>query len=411
MTGAQAPARRASTGIHQNKRLKIDVACNTCRLRKVKCDGVRPGQFAFAHPRSFSLEMDNHVYPGKEVVSNYAAACGNCTRKFDQRDKCQYSIQIGERSNEQEHQANVQLPLAGVDKPSGVVRQSQSRITAMQSPTETLHRPLSAAPFITSPTAGSSRSNTQRLESQEDVTVSVVDSMTAVVDDGATTGEYFGSSSAGSFITQVKDAINAQLGQPKDNSGQKVRSQGAISLTSPSVSPSYSLTDYVLPPRKLADHLVAIYWMYVDPLYPFLSRPKWELCYGGLFAGTPIDTDERVFVATLNIMFALSTELDESLSPVKRNESSSAYFRRAQNLLPVSFMESGSVALVQYLLLSSQYLQSTNHPHQTWMVVGSAVRIAQSLGLHLPDVSGEVTQLDERELLRRIWHGCILMDR
>lgn len=301
--------------------------------------------------------------------------------------------------------------LTGLDAPPGMVRQSHSRIPALQSPTETLHRPPFTGPCINSPASGASHSKTQRFGSQEDVTVSVVDSMTAVVDDSATTGEYFGSSSAGSFIKQVQDAINTQLGQPNDNTRQQVRDQGAVSLTSPSAPQSYSLADYVLPPRKLADHLVGIYWMYVDPLYPFLNRSKWESCYGGLFAGTSIDADERVFVATLNIMFALSTELDESLSPVKRNESSSAYFRRAQNLLPVSFMESGSVALVQYLLLSSQYLQSTNHPHQTWMVVGSAVRIAQSLGLYLPEVSGELTQLDERELLRRIWHGCILMDR
>ena len=27
-----------------SKRLKIDVACDTCRAKKVKCDGVRPGK-------------------------------------------------------------------------------------------------------------------------------------------------------------------------------------------------------------------------------------------------------------------------------------------------------------------------------------------------------------------------------
>lgn len=26
------------------KRLKIDVACDNCRAKKVKCDGVRPGE-------------------------------------------------------------------------------------------------------------------------------------------------------------------------------------------------------------------------------------------------------------------------------------------------------------------------------------------------------------------------------
>lgn len=27
-----------------SKRLKIDVACDNCRAKKVKCDGVRPGK-------------------------------------------------------------------------------------------------------------------------------------------------------------------------------------------------------------------------------------------------------------------------------------------------------------------------------------------------------------------------------
>jgi hypothetical protein len=29
---------------HRRKRVKIDTACNTCRAKKVRCDGVRPGR-------------------------------------------------------------------------------------------------------------------------------------------------------------------------------------------------------------------------------------------------------------------------------------------------------------------------------------------------------------------------------
>ena len=83
---------------------------------------------------------------------------------------------------------------------------------------------------------------------------------------------------------------------------------------------------------------------------------------------------------------------------------------RAQDLLPLSPWHPASVELVQYLLLTSQYLQSTNHPHQTWMVVGSAIRTAQSVGLHLVETSA-AQELEDRELLRRIWYGCVLMDR
>ncbi|KAI1045989.1 hypothetical protein LB505_013872 [Fusarium chuoi] len=73
--------------------------------------------------------------------------------------------------------------------------------------------------------------------------------------------------------------------------------------------------------------------------------------------------------------------------------------------------EPGSLELVQCLLVTSQYLQSTYNPHQTWMVIGSAIRMAQGLGLHLPETSANRPDPGERELLRRIWYGCVLMDR
>ena len=124
-----------------------------------------------------------------------------------------------------------------------------------------------------------------------------------------------------------------------------------------------------------------------------------------------MDTDERTFVATLDIIFALATQLVESLSTEQRSEASHVFFRRAQDLVELHLWDPGALELIQYLLLTSQYLQSTNHPHQTWMVVGSAVRIAQSLGLHLPETSAAQTAMGRRELMRRVWHGCVLMDR
>ncbi|KAM0280229.1 hypothetical protein ACHAQH_004187 [Verticillium albo-atrum] len=139
-------------------------------------------------------------------------------------------------------------------------------------------------------------------------------------------------------------------------------------------------------------------------------RAKKVKCDGVRPCGS-IDADERIFVASLNVIFALSTQLLEASTPQQREEQSSIYFQRAQDLLPMSPWDAGSIDLVQCLLLTSQYLQSTDHPHQTWMVVGSAIRTAQGLGLHLPETSGDRIDLGERELLRRIWYGCVLMDR
>jgi hypothetical protein len=240
--------------------------------------------------------------------------------------------------------------------------------------------------------------------------------MTTVVEEGTSTAQYFGSSSAGSFTKQIKAALDARLAKspaapPTHNTAAFA---GASSSGFKDANGGYSIADdpnYVLPGRRQADHLMDLYWHYVDTLYPFLDRVKWGRYYSNMFAGTPLGTDERVFVSTLNIIFALSTQLIESLQPEQRDGASRVYFHRAQALLRLGLWEPGSLELVQCLLLMSQYLQTTSNAHQMWMVVGSAVRTAQSLGLHLPETSAGIVDPVERELVRRLWHGCVLMDR
>ncbi|KPM41410.1 hypothetical protein AK830_g5133 [Neonectria ditissima] len=291
-------------------------------------------------------------------------------------------------------------------------------LNSSQSPLESRPRPLSISHQSPAGTPPGSR-HTDENHSQHQVGASVrsnspaaIDSMTAVVDEEASTREFFGISSAGSFTAQIKRAIDVRLGKPASGAYRPVTPSsrpflGAVrtgDMGAPEVS-------YVLPPRRQADNLMELYWFYVDPLYPFLDRQRWTLAYNAIFAGTAIDFDERTFVATLNIVLALSTQLHESQTLEQREQSSNAYFQRAQNLLPMSPWDSGSLELVQCLLVTSQYLQSTHHPHQTWMLVGSAIRTAQSLGLHLPETSADRPDVGERDLLRRIWYGCVLMDR
>lgn len=239
------------------------------------------------------------------------------------------------------------------------------------------------------------------------VGASAIDSMTAVVAEGVGARAYFGGSSAGSFTTEIRRAIDARRG-----SGES-RSSPRPDLLRPTPFAAAAQVDdsrKVFPIRKQADYLVNLYWEVIDPLYPFLHRPAWETSYRAVFDGSPIGTDEHISLATLNVILALSTQLLESESSLLRDKSSRIYFSRAQDLVPLNTWEPASVELVQYLLLASQYLQSTEKPHQTWMVVASAVRIAQSLGLHLSEAS-ECSDPWEGDFLRTVWYGCVLMDR
>lgn len=241
-----------------------------------------------------------------------------------------------------------------------------------------------------------------------------IDSMNAVVDDEADTEQFFGSSSAGSFTRQIKKAIDAWMGEERQGS---INEEGrkAVGNPDPFMTPSRSLAtadaSYTLPPRRQADYLMETYWTNVYPLYPFLDVQSWKASYEALYAGTMNEKHEQLFMATTNVIFAISAQLIESTSIDERDTVSNTFFQRAQSLLKFDPCDSGSVELVQNLLLTSQYLQSTSKPQQTWMVTGSAIRIAQSIGLHLPETSSRASNARQRELLRRLWYGCVLMDR
>jgi hypothetical protein len=337
-------------------------------------------------------------------------ACGSCSKKASSRDNCTYSQSSGAPGLTSERSRNHGFGdrMSNHDDSHHDLNPMHDRSRHSE---RGYQRPLSVSnPSPLDRSTGDLSASTRPAISN--ISPSVFDSMTTVVDEGTRTREYFGRSSAGSFTAQIRNAIEAKVGENNQYFPQKDGAAAAHTLrAAPTAAPVINDAHRVLPTRRQADHLLSLYWTYVDPLYPFLDRQKWEESYRGIFNGTSINAEEHTFLATLNVIFALSSQLLESQTPEQRDESSNVYFNRAQGLLPLNTWDEGSIELVQYLLLTSQYLQSTDRPHQTWMTVGSAVRIAQGLGLHLCETSANHPDTNERELFRRIWYGCVLMDR
>jgi len=65
---------------------------------------------------------------------------------------------------------------------------------------------------------------------------------------------------------------------------------------------------------------------------------------------------------------------------------------------------------VQMLLLASMYSQGTERSIETWNIHGLAVKAAYQLGLHSPDALRQYPPV-EREIRKRVWLGCVLLDR
>jgi hypothetical protein len=223
---------------------------------------------------------------------------------------------------------------------------------------------------------------------------------------------FFGSSSATSFMRQIKTAVEKRVDSPDR------RTSGSILGTAPQSSPLSNRTkrpstvsNYVLPPRKTADSLMDVYWCFVFPLYPLVDSIHLRAEYSKLWTGETLDSDENMLMCTFNVIFALACQLADFIPPDKREASADAFFSRAKDLLHFNLWHGGSAALIQCLLLMAQYLQSTDSAHQCWIVTGLAIRNAQSLGLHLPQTIARLASFQEQQLARKIWHGCVLMDR
>ncbi|EEP76551.1 conserved hypothetical protein [Uncinocarpus reesii 1704] len=238
-----------------------------------------------------------------------------------------------------------------------------------------------------------------------------VNAMMGAVEQEQPTQGFFGSSSAAGFMRQIKTAVDRIVPPPaKDGPTSSSCNTAQSAFSSARIDRMQSmLTNYVLPPRKMADGLMEVYWGIVFPLYPLLSRPQITAEYAKIWSGEGFDCDENMLMCTINVIFALSCQLAEFIEPEERCQSADVFFSRAKSLLHFSLWHSGSVELIQCLLLMSQYLQSTDSAHQCWIITGLAIRNAQSLGLHLGKTLGYPHTLQEQQLARKIWHGCVLV--
>ena len=171
--------------------------------------------------------------------------------------------------------------------------------------------------------------------------------------------------------------------------------------------------DNVLPPRKQADRLVGLYWQHLDPIEPVLHHTRFCNSYKLLLDGGELDCDERIFVCTLNAIFALSTQWQESIASAQRTETSKVFFQRSWSLLHLekTAWESSRTETVQCLILIARYLQCTPNLQATWMAIGVAVRMAQGLALHRIAEGTYSPSGVDAQTARKVWQCCVSMDR
>ncbi|KAJ5707300.1 Transcription factor [Penicillium malachiteum] len=456
-------------------RRKIALACETCREKKVRCDGEKP-------------------------------ICGPCSRRSYPIDRCVYKIEnarsasndaylkiLHDRIRELEEvctqngvpvQAAPQNAPEGEDKTTGGTNEAQSNATELDPESKTSvaaegllglgaqpalrHSPLPipspAAPQpilsplnsqSTRPDPGQSNSVLHgSLQSQGHIQPSPTGaclytcprnshgSVTAmgaisVADDGdrndSPAEQYYGNSSAASFMRLARDSIPIQSymqnlkGIDRESSTLVDQNTGLWQdVNTTNTPPGFQFSDFSLPPRPLADHLLECYWERVHCLYPFFHRPSFEKAYENLWGssrwpkpnlpqlniglGGSFDSGPQsvVFHCALNAIFALGCHFSD-IPAGERESAAYTFFLRAKRFVGLDLLDRCTIGVVQTLLIVALLLQSTPYPNRCWNSIGVACRVAQGLGLYEAPTQKSISPL-EKEVRCRTWHGCVMMD-
>ncbi|CAG7951477.1 unnamed protein product [Penicillium salamii] len=449
------------------RRRKIALACESCRDKKVRCDGEKP----ICGPcvrRSYTVEQCVYKIDNARSASNdeYLKILHERIRELEETcTKGGVAVppapsQNGDEASESQMDEDVDLDpldtqsrtsaaaegLLGLGStPVGPGSTSIPATSPFQPPklpaqrnisdTEDIYRTPRASQLssdATRPRAGSIYPSPS-ISSHGNVTA--MGAISVPEDDPGTDSpreqQYYGNSSVASFMRLAGEPMPLQsyMSALREGKNEAPLTQGSETglwrdLGHPSVDLRFD--DFSLPPRSLADHLLECYWDRVHCLFPFFHRPSFEQAYENLWGSNKSPKPELpqlniglggaydcgpnsiVFHCALNCIFALGCHFSD-IPPSEREAAVYSFFLRAKRFVNLDLLDIGTIGVVQTLLIVSLLLQSTPYPNRCWNAIGLACRAGQGLGLHETTTHSSWKPL-ETEIRRRTWHSCVIMD-
>ncbi|EJT97573.1 hypothetical protein DACRYDRAFT_119248 [Dacryopinax primogenitus] len=165
------------------------------------------------------------------------------------------------------------------------------------------------------------------------------------------------------------------------------------------------------PPRDLADALVDAYFAMFHHTLPVLDKMSFMTKYHDhMERGTY--RDDAGFQSTIFGVFAVAARFlnDPRLGDVNGDGGLAMTFYDRAMILHFIGADKTQLAHVQCVVLLSSALASWNLLAESWLLLGQGIRTAQDLGLHRAAPKSSLTPL-EREMHKRIWWCVYMLDR
>ncbi|KAJ5188029.1 Transcription factor [Penicillium cf. griseofulvum] len=159
-----------------------------------------------------------------------------------------------------------------------------------------------------------------------------------------------------------------------------------------------------LPPKSLADHLLAQYFNCIHSVLPVLHWPIFIAEYEKVYRSGSLLGVSTEWAAVLFSVFACGSihTIDAN-----REEEGKKYVRTSCGIIDV-WHDNFNLDRARAALLASIFLYEVNSKSASWVWIGSAVRVAQEIGLHID--SGPWPAV-EGEMRKRVWWGLYAWDR
>jgi hypothetical protein len=356
----------------RSNRKKTQLACNYCRDRKTRCDGLQP----VCSPCLRRGRSEGCTYQGAAIrTQKYVAQLENRLRELENRQCASHTPSE---------------PIYAANYPAEISDQQ-------------LHLQASR---VQQHQAGHEDANNEHTAVDGLATVSPLPLQ------GESTKNY-GAASTIAFIRSIVGVVEG----PRPASDPLT--SPAVGTKPSSTKGEFDMTSLILPVRRTADDFVSSFFTIVNTLYPIIHGPTFYAEYRALW--TPRDLGgvneslekpyDPVSWATLNMIFALGCQFSTLVQPSSRYSLAVEFYERSLRASGPTLIDAATIAEVQLLLLTTVYLQSTRQATRCWNVLGLAIRAAHGLSLHSEQWYLSLPNQIDREMSRRIWYNCVILDK
>ncbi|KAF2005548.1 C6 transcription factor FacB [Amniculicola lignicola CBS 123094] len=325
--------------VGSNNQTRIAQACDRCRSKKIRCDGVRP----------------------------------SCTQCVNVGFECKTSDKLSRRAFPRGYTESLEERVRALELE---VRELKDLLDEKDEKIDMLSRIHSHSPqghSLSRKSASPSPSYETREESQDKEDSFKVQQSPLLLDDENKDTYFAGSSGGRTLIEAFK-----QRAQEKGRSCSEINSGaffGAGTKSTPPRSPA-RIVSYKAPPRLVSDQMINIFFQEWAPIFPVLHRPGFLHLYEQ-YVSSPDTMSDKKSIAKLNLVFGIA-----ALSSDPRDGQDVDSFEAQWQSAVDSFLMDNDLATLQCLVLAQIFCLLKADYSRLLKYKGLAVGLSQRLGLH-----------------------------